>query len=53
MVTEISSVHGWVLAAVLLPPLSYLVFRCAACGWFGVKHHYNRRLIDGHRKENR
>lgn len=32
------------------PFIAFVVCRAAARAWFGVKHDYNRRLIDGIRK---
>lgn len=39
-----------VVVVLLSPFVAFVVCRAAARGWFGVKHDYNRRLIDGIRK---
>jgi hypothetical protein len=40
-----------ILAVVVLSPfVAFVLFRAAASGWFGVKHYYQRRLIDDIRK---
>lgn len=33
-----------------LPLFVYVVFRAAGLGWFGVKHYYQRRFINGIRE---
>lgn len=33
-----------------VPIFVYVLFRAAALGWFGAKHAYQRRLVDGIRK---
>lgn len=40
----------WTLLVGAAPVFVYVVFRAAASGWFGVKHYYQRRLVDGIRK---
>lgn len=40
----------WATIAVITPLVVYAVFRAAATGWYGVKFHYHRRLIDGIQK---
>lgn len=35
------------------PMLFFVLFRAAAIGWFGAKHYYQRRLVDGIRKGDR
>lgn len=44
------TVTEWASVVVLSPFVVYALFRAAASGWFGVKHYYQRRLIDGIRK---
>lgn len=39
-----------VVALLVSPVFAFLLFRAAARGWFGVKHEYHRRLIDGIKK---